>query len=241
MIIFKYLSGVLLFLSLSSLYATKPLYEWNFEEFNGTELSKAKNTGSVDGKWSDDFSESYSDGNGNYLIGRMPGETSNVFIEIDPITSSSVPGRVWLILEVAGWNFAGETANETLRIGFADKEHDRRPSVAAQIRFGRTDANKVSITGEGFGDKAKRTEEVTAFVANQSEPVTFVLEVDKQKERFELHYRLGDGPYIFLGEGKMDPERNANFLRFGLSGHFGAEGEFLKIDRIAVTELNPIP
>ncbi|GHB90558.1 hypothetical protein [Cerasicoccus arenae] len=215
----------------------EPLYEWQFSDPSGTPLSKSQ--GLKNAEWSADFSDSFADGEGHYRLNRRPGNVSNAFVEIEPITAHGLD-HVWLIVEIAGWHFTGSKATETMRVGFVDKAHERRPFVTAQINLQRTAEDQVVVTGEGFGKGAEDSASMPAFTSTQSEPVTFVLELDKGKDRFKLHYRLADGPFIPLGSGEISPDRNGNYLRLGFSGRFDGSGEEFLIDRISVTDKNPI-
>lgn len=216
--------------------SASPLFEWRFEDPVGTPLSQAANSGIAEENWEADFLDTLTDGQGNLLVRRTPDGPANSFVGL----RSLLPPVVWVVAEIEGWHFAGSSATETLRLGLAHHPHESHPSVLAQLRLERVAADAVVIAAEGFGDGATATLDFPIFSSIQTEPVTFVLEVNQPQLTFKLHYRVSNGPFLFLGEGSISPDREARFLRFGLTGHFGASGESLSISRIAYLAENPL-
>lgn len=232
--------GLVLLLVSTVFLRGEVLFEWNFDDPEGTMLADAVNTGTYSGSWDASFNDSMTNGQGQFVIRRTPGEPSNAFLEIEVPEGESLPEKLWVILEIDRWNFAGRTANETLRLGLAHVTHELRPSVLAQIRFGRVGDNQVAVIGEAFGDGAEDAPELPLFLAENQEPVVFALSIDTSNNEFELYYRQGDGDFLFLGDGETSPDREPRFLRFGLAGHFAASGEYLVVDRIAITDQSPL-
>ncbi|MGE9271279.1 MAG: hypothetical protein ACQKBU_10790 [Verrucomicrobiales bacterium] len=213
------------------------LYEWDFEDPTGTLLSSTVSTGELKGAWDGDFDRSNTNGSGQFLIARTPGGIANAFVRLS--SSDLDSEEIWVILEIDGWNLEGKSAKETLRLGIADIAHEERPHVLAQIRLERTGPNEVSVLTEAFGDGAESMAPLPMFGATQNEPVTFALKIEAEKNRHSLYYQVGGGPLLFLGEGKTSPDRELNYLRFGLSGYFNASDELLAINRIVVQTTPP--
>ena len=217
-------------------FGSGALYEWEFDDPTGTVIGNAANSGSRAGSWEPSLTDTFTTGDGFLSVRRTPDGPANAYIPL----LKDLPDKVWVLVTLEGWNFGGSSARETLRIGLADQTHEMSPHVFAQIRFERVDANAVAVAAEGFGDLSESTPDLPLFPADQTEPVTFVLEMDRENESFVLHYRAGTGPFLFLGEGRISPTRQPNFLRFGVTGHLGASGEELRIDRIALLDENPL-
>ncbi|MGE9291003.1 MAG: hypothetical protein ACQKBT_08440, partial [Puniceicoccales bacterium] len=114
-----------------------------------------------------------------------------------------------------------------------------RPHVLAQIRLERSGPNEVSVLAEAFGEGAESMAPLPMFGASQTEPVTLALKIDPEANTFSLYYQVAGGAFLYLGEGKTSPDRDLNYLRFGLSGYFNASDEYFAIDRIAIQTSEP--
>ncbi|MBC2601887.1 hypothetical protein [Puniceicoccus vermicola] len=207
------------------------LYEWNFEDPEGTFLTSVESSGEFQNPWDGAFDRSSTDGEGFFEIGRTPGGIANAYIDVSDDGFGIDP--LWVVLEIQEWSFSGKSASETLRLGVVDSPDEERPHVLAQIRLERTGANEVSVLGESFGDGAVSMDPLPVFGAVQEVPVTLAMKIDQADQLFELYYQVADGPFLFLGKGKTSPDREINYLRFGLSGYFNASDEIFSIDRIA--------
>lgn len=232
------LAGALMFAAAVGSRA-EVLEQWTFADPAGTPLTATENSGAGGAEWTVDFLDTATDGEGALVTRRDTMGPANSYAPIQTISSFSAPAKVWLVIEVPGWNFAGETVNECVRLGFTDNTHEERPNVVAQIRIERVGEDIVVLAGDAFGPGAAPIEDQAIFRALQEEPVTFILELDKEVNQFVLHYRIGDGELVQFGEGRTSRERDARFLRIGLAGNFAARGEFFSIGPYTLTAADP--
>jgi hypothetical protein len=216
------------------------LYEWNFDDPSGTSLSEATSSGKIDAQWNLDFDDSVTNGDGQLIVRRTPDGVANAYVTIDSKAERAIQNEIWMLVEIDGWEFSGKSASETMRLGVAHITDEERPHVLAQINLERTDSNQVSVSAESFGDGSISVPPLPIFGKEQTEPVTFVLHIDKGANKFTLHYRMGDGPYLYLGNGATSPEREIRFLRLGFSGYFNASSEQFAINRIAYLSHDPM-
>jgi len=220
--------------------AAKPLMEWRFDDPSGTPTSELANTGRLPGAWNGDLENTFTNGEGHLVVRRTPQSAANVFVPVVLPAGTQLPGDLWILVDVAGWNFRGNVANETMRVGFSHTRHAERPSVVAQIRLGRVGADQVSVAAEGFGEGAEETTDLPLFRAEQVTPLTLVLHVNRAENTFTLNLRQQEGGAVmFLGSGAISPDREIQFVRLGFTGHFGAREEFLHLSRVAVLTENP--
>jgi len=215
------------------------LYEWNFDDPSGTPLSQAASTGEIEAQWHLDFDDTETNGSGQLVVRRSPDGRANAFVTIDSAAESAIKDQIWMLVEIDGWNFSGKSAAETMRLGVAHITDEERPHVLAQLTLERTDANQVSVSAESFGEGSASMPALPIFGKEQSEPVTFVLHINKEADTFTLHYQIGEGPYLYLGNGATSREREIRFLRLGFSGYFNASQERFAINRIAFLNQDP--
>jgi len=216
------------------------LYEWNFDDNEGTETSAVKNQGILKGTWHDDFEDTATNGDGVLQTTRGTDGVSNVYVPIAWPEEENLPEKLWVVIKINEWNFRGRSENETIRIGLTDSDHESRPRVVAQVRMERTDKNQVSILAEAFGSGSYGMSELPLFSAEQTEPLHLVLQVDFKEHQFELFLEKENVDYHFLGEGSISPERSPRYLRLGLAGNFGASDESFSLDHISLITHNPL-
>ena len=214
------------------------LYEWKFDDPSQALLSDTESSGKFGPSWDGDFDRSTTNGQGQFSVGRTPGGIANTFVDVS--TDRIPKDEIWAILEIAEWNLSGKSASETVRLGFVDKSDEEKPHVLAQINLSRTGPNEVSVCGESFGIGSESMEPLPIFGASQTEPLMIALQYLPQEHTFTLYYRVADGPFLYLGKGKTSPDRQINYLRFGLSGYFNASDEEFAIERIAFQENSPL-
>jgi hypothetical protein len=232
----------LLFSTLSAIIplSAEVLYEWNFNDSEGTSLSEAISSGTIKAQWSLDFDDSIANGDGQLIVRRTPDGVANAYVPLTPKASRAFENEIWLQVEIDEWQFKGKSTSETMRLGLAHIPDEERPHVLAQINLQRTDSNEVSISAESFGELSQSMQALPIFGSAQNEPVTFVLHIDKKSNSYTLYYHIGEGPYLYLGKGKTSPEREARYLRLGFSGYFNATNEKLSINRIAYLNHDPM-
>lgn len=216
------------------------LYEWNFDDPIGTSLSETISSGEVEAQWNLDFDDSVTNGDGQLVVRRTPDGVANAFVTISPEAERAIKDEIWMQVEIDGWEFSGKSASETMRLGVAHITDEERPHVLAQITLERTGSNQVSISAESFGEGSVSMPALPIFGSELTEPVTLVLHINKESDTFTLHYQMGEGPYLYLGEGTTSPEREIRFLRLGFSGYFNASSERFAINRIAYLSHDPM-
>jgi len=216
------------------------LYEWNFDDPSGTSLSEAASSGKIEAQWNLDFDDSVTNGDGQLIVRRTPDGTANAFVTISPKAERAIGNEIWMQVEIDGWAFSGKSASETMRLGIAHITDEERPHVLAQLTLERTDSNQVSVSAESFGEGATPMSALPIFGREQKEPVTFVLNINKESDTFTLRYQIGEGPYLYLGKGTTSPEREMRFLRLGFTGYFNASTEQFAINRIAYLSHDPM-
>jgi hypothetical protein len=239
------ISKRLTFLLISTFAALAPLsaevlYEWNFNDSQGTTLSEAASSGQIKAQWSLNFDDTVTNGDGQLIVRRTPEGVANAYVPLTPKASRAVEDEIWMQVEIDGWQFKGKSASETMRVGVAHITDEERPHVLAQITLERTDTNEVSVSAESFGEHSVSMPALPIFGNEQSEAITFVLHINKKSDTFTLHYQVGKGPYLYLGNGSTSPERDIRFLRLGFSGYFNATNEQLSINRIAYLNHDPM-
>lgn len=228
--------------------------EFRFQEPNGTGLA-----GTVDSRgkavWTGGLSGSTVQ-NGRFRIRRSSDEIGARYFSLDPVVRTGRPdsddeprrvSRAWLVMEVAGWNLRGDDVNEAVRIGFSSRLRDENQETlsTAALRIARTTADRVSISGVGFGQDGTDIEPVPLFPAVQSQPVTFVLELDKGTGDggvYRLFYRIGEsGAFHQAGDvGRVHRLRHGNFAQLWTQGTLGDAGEYFDISRITYTTSDPL-
>lgn len=184
-------------------------------------------------------------------------ETVNRYADIAPDVGAGgnsggdnarVP-RGWIVLRAAGWRLEGGEPNERLRFGFASRPDSAYQTAAFVVA--RHGPDRVALGGEAFGKGGENVEPTALLPARQTEPVTFVIELDKIARNsnegdaggvYRLFYRVGDrGPFKQAKTaGRVRRLRNGAALHLGVSGEFGDDGEYFDIDRLYYTTANPL-
>ncbi|MDQ8208492.1 hypothetical protein QEH52_13290 [Coraliomargarita sp. SDUM461003] len=216
------------------------LYEWNFDDLPSTNLTQTDSNGKIKADWNLDFDDTMTNGFGQLIVRRTPDGAANTYVPISAKAYREIADEVWIQADIDGWHFKGKSASETMRLGIVHITDEERPHVLAQIILERTDSHQVSIAAEAFGEASKSMAALPIFDSEQNDAVSFVLYVNKKSNTFKLHYRIDEGPYLYLGEGTTSPDREIRYLRLGFSGYFNASDEALRINRIAYLSHNPI-
>ncbi len=216
------------------------LEDFPFDDANGTALPDAANVANPGNQWTDDSDTTNTAvADGVLRIQKDNDGFGTHFLQIDNIDS----GTAWIVAEIAGWNFTDFNADEReeLRFNFLDNDTGTSGStVTAQMQLERVDESTIRLEGSALGagtDIAGTFD----FAPTRNDPLTLVLELDKTNNQYQVYYKEAAGPFVSLGTADVDPDRDGNSLRMVINNGFGGEGEFLDLDRVYLTNVNPIP
>jgi len=223
------------------------LESFEFNESQFTELDSAANTANPGNNWSidvNDLTDSFMDGAGNYKIAKFNDLFADNFLQIDDVTSATVGSR-FIVAEMSGWEFFDSVPGEGEEIRFAFLEDTTGTSgstVAAEVRIDRnTDTEAIELRGLAVGAGSNNISNRATLNTAQSNSFTMVLEMNKTSDTYEIFYKDGSNPSQSLGTGSVSPGRNGNSMRFVINNNFGSTiDEFLSIDRVALTDANPL-
>ena len=224
--------------------------DFNFNEAtSGTLLGAAVNSANAGNNWlvHANTVESAETGAGVFRILKqtLTGQASNA-LEIANITS----GKAWLVVDIAGWNYTATTSSPSERMRFAFMDNDPASTggstVTAEMDIDRV-GGALALRGEAIGTGATNPLASTyALPLVQSSPITIALELDKNLNKYNVLYKDGANPWGSLGAGNLGERsagviREGRSIRFAFTGTFGDVGELFDIDRIYLTDVNPVP
>lgn len=219
-------------------------FEFNDPSF--TELSNAVNAANPGNRWSTDINiltDSFTDGSGNYRIGKFNDEFVPSYLQIANIDEST--SSRFLVARIASWDLRGFDAAEPEEIRFAFLNDDTGTSgntVTAQMQLARNTATEqVDLIGDAIGVGSTDLDFSPSFGPVRTTPLTMVLELDKKAGTYEVFYKDGVNPSQSLGIGTIASGRTGNSLRWVINNNFGTEiDEFLAVDRVALADANPL-
>lgn len=224
--------------------------DFQFNDPSGTVITGAANSVNAANLWlsQNNAVESATTGSGSFRIQKntVTGQVSNT-LEMSNITS----GKVWLVAEIAGWLYTAtpSATSERVRFGFLDNDPPAAGSstITAQMQIDRLPSGNLTVTGDagGTGSTATVTSSVD-FGLSRTTPLTLVLEVDADTDKYTISYKDGASPFVSLSTGNLGERsvgvlREARSVRFAFTGQFGDVGEYFDVNRIYVTTTNPIP
>jgi hypothetical protein len=159
-------------------------------------------------------------------------------------------GKVWLVAELAGWNYTStpSATSEEVRLAFLD--NDNMPpsgsTITAQMDIRRS-GDALALVGMGaLGTGATNVAGSYALPLVRSTPFTMVLELDKSLDQYSVYYKDNADPFQLLGTANLGAstlnpgDRDGNSVRFAATGAFNDTGEFVDVDRIYLTDTSPI-
>lgn len=229
------------------------IQDFQFSDANGTLLGDAVNSASPGNAWlvhANTVESDVQSGSFRILKNSVTGQAANS-LNIADVSS----GKVWLVAEFAGWNFTATPSAtlERVRFGFLDNDDASlaagSSTITAEMNIDRlsvANGGGIQLSGEalGTGNSAVVADLPLALVRNT--PFTMALEVDHDADVYSVYYKDDANPFALLGSGSIGErsagvKREARAVRFAFTGQFGDVGEFVDIDRIYVTNTNPIP
>lgn len=220
-------------------------FEFNDPDF--TELQNAVNSANNGNNWSTDL-QNLTESivlNGKFRVALFnPDVFVPSYLQIDNV-DSTVSGSRFIVAEMSGWDIRGfDAANgEQIRFGFIDDDTGVSGSrVTAQMQIARnTTTMEMQIEGNAIGQGSTDISLEPTVNTVQTEPFTMVLELNKTSNTYEVFYKDGTKPSQSLGIGAVAPDRDGNSVRFVIVDNFGSEvGEFFDIERVALTDVNPL-
>lgn len=212
------------------------LAEWKFDDAAGTSLVSSSNSGSAGGSWSLNFDATTTDGTGKLVSKKPSGGNWNTYWPVP----DGAPAKLWMVVDLAGWNLAGSKIKEAVRAGFSASDDDNKPQVVAQAVLARVPSGFVSLRGDALGDGATSIEgEVPPMQTTRPEALSFIVGLDREAGTYSLAMRTAEAGLRQIGTGKISPGREAKYVRFSIAGDLSDPEEAITIDRIAVTDTDP--
>jgi hypothetical protein len=241
-----------------ALAATAPapaaiLEDFQFNDANGTAITGAVNSANAGNNWlSQNTAINAGVQSGSFRI-QKGSEATPVTGQVGNTLSIAnvANGKVWLVADIAGWLYAETPSSPSERVRFAFLDNDPpaagSSTITAQMNVDRLASGNLTITGDAGGMNA------TAAIAGgpdlsrtRNAPLTLVLEVDADADKYTIYYKDGAAAFATLGTGNLGERsagvmREARSARFAFTGTYSEAGEFVDVDRIYVTTTNPIP
>ncbi|MEY3480785.1 MAG: hypothetical protein RIQ71_1560 [Verrucomicrobiota bacterium] len=230
------LLGLALGLAASPALKAGSIAEWTFDDPANTSLKSAANSGSAGGAWMHNFDATTTDGSGKLVSRKPSGGIWNTYLTLP----ADAPRKVWLVVDLAGWNMSGEKIKEAVRAGFSASDDDNKPQVVAQVVLERMPGGVVAVRGDALGDGATAVSgDASSLQQTSTTPVTLVVGLDQDAGTYSVSTRTAEGGMKQLGSGKTSPSRAAKFVRFSIAGDLSGSDEQVTVDRIAVTDAEP--
>jgi hypothetical protein len=224
------------------------LEEFTFSEPNDTPLDVAANSVNPANTWilggaSFDPSAVL---NGNYRITKAATNLATAHIDMANVTT----GKVWLVAEIAGWNYTSTASSPSEEVRFAFLDNDNSPpsgsTITAQMQINRSGAG-LALVGNALGTGSTNIAGSYALPLVRSTPFQMTLELDKNLDQYSVYYKDDTNPYQLLGTANLGAkltnpadDRDGNSIRFAPTGAFNDTGEFFDINRIYLTNTSPI-
>lgn len=240
------------------------LEAFEFNDFDFTTLQDAANTGSNpvvpfnqwvgDGDLTDSTVQS-----GVFDIRKANNNFAEQFLQIEDINPGTTGSR-YIVVEMAGWDIRAANASnqpEQIRFGFLDDDTvtPGDNAITAQVQISSRDLGSgatLQLEGSALGTGATNLGSAVELNTVQTAPFIMVLELDKTNNKYEVFYKDGTNPSQSLAQGNVSPDRDGNSIRFVANWNFGSSSldgngdpvpdldEFFAIERIAVTDTNPL-
>jgi hypothetical protein len=224
------------------------LEEFTFSEPNDTPLDVVANSINPSNTWilgGNSFDPS-AVLDGNFRITKSSAQLATAHIDIANVTT----GKVWLVAEVAAWNYTStpSATSEEVRFAFLDNDNDPPggSTITAQMDI-RRQGSALALVGIGaLGTGASNVAGSYALPLVRSTPFNMVLELDKNLDQYSVYFKDNTDPYQLLGTANLGAstlnpgDRDGNSIRFAPTGAFNDTGEFFDINRIYLTDTSPI-
>ena len=241
----SFLATSLLLVSTTHVVQGADLEAFEFNDGGVVELNAAVNSINAGNNWSDPIATSAVTG-GNFFIGKDTNDFSTSHLQIDNITSDTIGSR-YIVAEFSGWDIRGFDAMELEEIRFTFLDDDTGiggARITSQIEISRVSdsaADGLALEGNANGNGSANIPKAQPLGLTRGTPFTMVMELNKLSNTYEVFYKDSSSPSQSLGLGTVAPDRNGNSLRMVVNNNFGSDfSEFLNINRMAVTDSNPL-
>lgn len=210
--------------------------EWTFDDPANTSLKSSANSGTAGGAWAHNFDATTTDGSGRLVSKKPSGGVWNTYWAVP----ADAPRKLWLEVDLSGWNMSGDKVKEALRAGFSASADDNKPQVVAQAVLERMPNGSVAVSGDALGEGATAISgDASSFQQAGTSPLTLIVGIDQDAGVYSVATRTAEGGLAELGTGKTSPGRAARYVRFSIAGDFSGSDEHVTVDRIAVTDTEP--
>ena len=212
------------------------LAEWKFEDTAGTSLKSSANSGSSGGAWTLNFDATTTDGSGKLVSRKPSGGVWNTYWAVP----GDAPRKLWVVVDLAGWNMSGDKIKEAVRAGFSASDDDNKPQVVAQAVLQRMPGGAVAVSGDALGEGATGVSGDAASLQQVcASPVSLIVGLDQDAGSYSIAFRTADDGLRQLGTGKTSPGRAPKYIRFSIAGDFSSADENIAVERVAVTDTDP--
>jgi len=226
------------------------LEDFLFNDANGTTLDAVENSANPGNNWLVHANTVESAAfNGSYRINKQSA-TAQASNALDIANVST--GKIWLVTEMAGWSYTATPSSPSERVRFAFMDNNDPPAagnstVTAEANIDR-DGSGLVLRGEALTAAGGATNIASTYALplTRTTPFTFVLELNKDSDQYSIYYKDNTDPYQLLGTGNLGTstnnpgDRDGNSLRFAFTGTFGDTGEYFDVNRLYLTDTNPI-
>jgi hypothetical protein len=230
--------------------------DFPFSDDNGTVITAADNVANPGNNWlSQNTAINAGVLNGSFRIQKggeatpVTGQVGNT-LDIANITS----GKAWLVAHLAGWSYTATASSpsERVRFGFLDNDPPTAggSTITAEATIDRG-GGALQLNGGALGVGSTNVAGSYNLPLVQSNPFKIALELDKTANTYTVHYKDGSNPWATLGSGIVGDDNSSapasgtlrigGSIRFAFTGSYNAAGEFVDVDRIYVTNMNPVP
>ncbi len=224
------------------------LEDFQFNDPLFTLLGSAANSANPGNNWNEDVADMTNSNvqGGLYVIKKNNDNFGTNFLDIANVTSS----KIWLVVETGSWHFSSivgpaefdAAEPEEIRFDFLDNDGNNQggSTVTAEMEIERVANGGIVIQGTALGGGGSITAQPLPLT--NTSLFTMVLALDKAANTYEIFTKVGAGSFTSIGPAAaVSPTRNANSVRFVANNNFGGTGEHFHIDRIYITNHNPIP
>jgi hypothetical protein len=156
-------------------------------------------------------------------------------------------GVLWMVAEFANWAVLGDAPDgnnvEEIRFGFMGTEDLNPPpssTTLAEMWISRNfGAGTFEISGVALGGLGTSIDgQSINFV--QDDPFTMAMKVDQDNNKYTLFYKDGTNPVVVVGQGNLEPSRDAIVVRMTVNNFWGdVAGEFANLNRFYVSDMAP--
>jgi hypothetical protein len=157
-------------------------------------------------------------------------------------------GVLWMVAEFKDWAVLGTAPDgnnvEEIRFGFMGTEDIIPPpssTVMAEMMLARNHgAGKFQLSATALGTAGTNIAPVDVnFV--QTNPFVMAMMVNQTTNKYSLHFKDGANPFVKVGDGNLEPTRDAIVVRFSVNNFWGdVVGEQANLDRFYISDTAPV-